>query len=134
MEEHMRMWLCDPKILCNKHLLGEHVEMHMFIGTLRKGIKIDGYLRNNLFEPAMLYVRHNELSYEMRQRDFEHKSEITSHQFMQQFSKLSSDKQWHKINKCSAVSDLISRCPSCFSNYLKLISNKIKTSEAGCVK
>ena len=26
----MRMWLVDPKFMCNQHLLGEHVEMHSF--------------------------------------------------------------------------------------------------------
>ena len=61
----MRMWLVDPKILCQKHLCGEHVEMHMFLGTLKKGKKIDGFLKNNLFEPRVLHKRHEELKEEM---------------------------------------------------------------------
>ena len=36
----MRMWNVDPKLMCNKHLLGEHVEMHMFFGTIQKGISM----------------------------------------------------------------------------------------------
>lgn len=40
----MRQWLVDPRCLCDKHLLGEHVEHHMFIGTLRKNKSIQGYL------------------------------------------------------------------------------------------
>ena len=44
----MRMWMVDPKIMCRKHLLGEHVEHHMFVGTINKRISIVGYLRDNL--------------------------------------------------------------------------------------
>ena len=40
----MRMWMVDPKKMCRKHLLGEHVEIHMMVGTLLKGRSIDGFL------------------------------------------------------------------------------------------
>ena len=33
----MRMWNVDVTKMCNKHLLGEHVEMHMFVGIIIKG-------------------------------------------------------------------------------------------------
>lgn len=33
----MRMWVVNPKILCRKHLLGEHVELHMATGHLQRG-------------------------------------------------------------------------------------------------
>ena len=26
----MRMWMVNPRIMCRQHLLGEHVEIHMF--------------------------------------------------------------------------------------------------------
>ena len=72
----MRMWLCDPKILCQKHLCGEHLETHMFLGSLKKGKKVDGFLSNNLFEPMALYWRHKQLSLEMVDRGYKHKSEM----------------------------------------------------------
>jgi len=28
----MRMWMLNPKALCRKHLMGEHVEIHMLVG------------------------------------------------------------------------------------------------------
>ena len=40
--------MVDPKFLCQKHLCGEHLECHMFLGTLKKNKKVDGYLKNNL--------------------------------------------------------------------------------------
>ena len=30
----MRMWMVNPGFMCNKHLLGEHVECHMLVGHL----------------------------------------------------------------------------------------------------
>lgn len=72
----MRMWMVDPKILCNKHLLGEHVELHMFIGSINKGRDIEGYVKNNLIEPSKLYQRHQELVNEMKRRGMNHKSEL----------------------------------------------------------
>jgi hypothetical protein len=30
------MWMVDPRLVCSKHLLGEHVELHMFVGCLLK--------------------------------------------------------------------------------------------------
>ena len=32
----MRMWMIDPTLLCRKHLLGEHGELHKFIPSFRK--------------------------------------------------------------------------------------------------
>ena len=40
----MRMWMLPPKGLCRKHLLGEHVELHMLLGSMRRGKNIDGFL------------------------------------------------------------------------------------------
>ena len=39
----MRQWNIDPHCMCRKHLLGEHTEMHMAVGTLRRGLSIAGF-------------------------------------------------------------------------------------------
>ena len=59
------MWLVDPNLLCNRHLLGEHLEMHMFIGTIKKGSKINGYVEGGLCDPTKIIFRHDELADEM---------------------------------------------------------------------
>ncbi len=48
----MRMWNVLPEYLCRKHLLGEHVEMHMFVGTIKRGVSLNGYIKNKLVETA----------------------------------------------------------------------------------
>lgn len=72
----MRMWKVAPELLCRKHLLGEHVEMHMFIGTLRKGISVRGYVDTGLVELQNIVKRHDELAAEMVSRGYNHFSPL----------------------------------------------------------
>lgn len=43
----MRMWKVNPKNMCRQHLLGEHVECHMFVGAILKGISLSGYIKKD---------------------------------------------------------------------------------------
>jgi hypothetical protein len=70
------MWKIDPVLLCRKHLLGEHVEMHMFVGTIRRGKSISGFIETGLVEVHYLAARHEELAAEMIRRGFIHKSPL----------------------------------------------------------
>ena len=72
----MRMWMLPPSIMCRKHLLGEHVEMHMLVGTLLKGISVQGYIDNQLVELEHIRARHDELVEEMTKRGYNHKSPL----------------------------------------------------------
>lgn len=72
----MRMWGVDARKLCDKHLLGEHVELHMFVGCIRKGISLKGYIDKGLVEVHSIHSRHEELVREMLRRDFKHKSPL----------------------------------------------------------
>ena len=74
----MRMWMVDPKLMCLKHLMGEHVECHMFVGCIRKGLKISGskYVTTGLVEVHNLKTRHDDLAREMTSRSYQHKSPL----------------------------------------------------------
>jgi len=72
----MRMWNVPVELLCRKHLLGEHLEMHMFIGSIKKGTSLKGYIDNGLVELRNISSRHDELSTEMIRRGYNHKSPI----------------------------------------------------------
>ena len=54
----MRMWMLPPEMMCRKHLLGEHVELHMLLGSLRRGKNIDGFLAGKLVDPRRMFRRH----------------------------------------------------------------------------
>lgn len=115
----MRQWMCNPKILCDRHLLGEHVEHHMFVGTINKKIRIDGYIANNLIEPHSLEDRHMELVVEMQRRNMNHKSDLP---YINR-SYIPEKYQNHLIDRKSALDDLLSRCPDCKRRYDEIANN-----------
>ncbi|MFX1537629.1 MAG: pyrimidine dimer DNA glycosylase/endonuclease V [Promethearchaeota archaeon] len=99
------MWGIDPELLCNKHLLGEHVEMQMFVGTLFKGKSIQGYINRGLVNPKLITERHNDLADEMIKRGMNHNSKL---QF--DSSNLSMN---HRFSLIKNKQELIRRCPDC---------------------
>jgi len=72
----MRQWLVNPRVMCRQHLLGEHNETHMFSGTMKKRISVDGYIENGLLDPSKLSSRHDELVQEMERRGYGHYSPL----------------------------------------------------------
>jgi hypothetical protein len=101
----MRMWMVDPTIMCRNHLLGEHAEIHMFIGAINKGMSVKGYLSKGLLEVHNLYTRHEELVAEMERRGYKHLSDL--------------DEKWKiavksgSINRKSNLRELVRRCLKC---------------------
>lgn len=68
--------MVPPNTMCRKHLLGEHVEIHMAIGALKKGKSLAGFLNKRLLEIHSLYSRHEALAHEMLLRGYQHQSEL----------------------------------------------------------
>lgn len=97
--------MIDPTIMCRNHLLGEHAEIHMFIGVIDHGQTVRGYLQRGLLEVHSLYTRHQELVKEMKRRGYNH------------FSAL--DEKWKFVDRSgfidreSNLEELIRRCSKC---------------------
>ena len=72
----MRMWMVDPRKMCDQHLLGEHVELHMLVGSLRRKKTLTGFLEGGLVELHNIRSRHAELVVEMKNRGFRHASPL----------------------------------------------------------
>jgi hypothetical protein len=112
----MRQWMLDPRILCQKHLCGEHVETHMFLGSFKKKISIDGYIKNNCTEPEAVSSRHDALVKEMLDRGYNHKSPISEEELQESLEYLG-DKRYVKVDKKSSLEDLLKRCPECRARH-----------------
>ncbi len=97
------MWKVPPKFLCNQHLLGEHLEMHMFASAVKEKKKIDGYLRNGLVEVHNIKKRHEELVSEMLRRGMHH------------YSPLPKFRAYHagKVDVKNSLRVLAKRCKEC---------------------
>ncbi len=50
----VRMWGIDERFMCRQQLLGEHVEMHMIAGSIKRGKSIEGYTLNGLIETSRI--------------------------------------------------------------------------------
>ncbi len=70
----MRMWNVDPRLMCRQHLLGEHLEVHMFMNALAQGKALKGYIEHGLVETHRLRERHAALVAEMKRRGYRHHS------------------------------------------------------------
>jgi len=68
--------MVDPRGMCDRHLLGEHVEIHMLVGCLRKRKNIRGYIEKGLVEVRSIRPRHDALVREMRRRHMNHASPL----------------------------------------------------------
>lgn len=71
----MRIWDLDPAVLCRKHLLGEHRELHGLWTILtqdRRGYRAHPETRRWEGKLAALYRRHEELVAEMTRRGYRH--------------------------------------------------------------
>lgn len=114
----MRMWMIPPSQMCRKHLLGEHVETHMFVGSIDKGISMGGYVKNNLVETHNLKARHDELVKEMQRRGYNHKSPMTYKDKM----------ALGKVDVIYNLKDLHNRCAECKSLYKEHIESLIEST------
>ena len=103
----MRQWMVPPQYMCRKHLLGEHVEHHMFVGSLHKDLT--GYLVNGLLEPYTLTERHDLVAEEMLTRGYNHRSPLPAHT-------LPAIDPGH-IDRNASLQDLLDRCPDCAARY-----------------
>jgi len=109
----MRMWMVDPKILCTKHLLGEHFEIHCAVGNLKKDGKwVKNLTKKGYLEPQNFKSRHKELVKEMKRRGYNHDSPLPEF-----------DESYRgKINIEKSLSDLLERC----ENRKRRIENENK--------
>lgn len=102
-EVPMRMWMMDPKKMCRKHLLGEHVEIHMMVGTLIKGRSLEGFLQRGLLEPQNARKRHDALVTEMQARGYAHNSPLPEHSY----------ERPGRVSRKQSKTELAARCPDC---------------------
>jgi len=103
------MWLVPARFMCDKHLLGEHLELHMFVGSIKKGISMGGYL-DGLLDTSKLLSRHKELVQEMQRRGMRHVSPLSFIPFKKE--------GWVDVIESFCI--LSERCPYCRSRMVDI--------------
>jgi pyrimidine dimer DNA glycosylase len=99
----MRMWMVNPQLMCRQHLLGEHVEINMLVGTLLRRKSVAGFVENDLIEVHSIRARHAELVREMSRRGMNHKSPLPKFR----------SRKLGKIDPRTNLIELQRRCKAC---------------------
>jgi len=102
--------MVDPRGMCRQHLLGEHVELHMFVGHIRLGRKMGKFVTENLVETKSIQSRHEALVAEMQRRGYEHKSPMVYTDRL----------ALGHVPQQSSLKELLRRCPLCRKQFKKL--------------
>ena len=92
--------------MCNRHLLGEHVEIHMLAGNIKRGKSIDGFLAG-LVDPCLVIQRHEDIVNEMVHRGMNHKSPLDCPE------EIASSLTAQPISGISNLDELARRCHRC---------------------
>ena len=104
----MRIWNVKPSLMCRKHLFGEHLEMHMFAGTIKQGKSLNGYIEKGLVETDIIVSRHDELAIEMTKRGYSHNSPLQIEKsIFKKYANLG------KIDVENSLQELANRCENC---------------------
>jgi len=102
--------MIEPELLCNKHLIGEHGEIHKHKHNFVKKHNISGRIRPVVqIEPSSMKTRHDEIAIEMLKRGMNHKSDYDQ----PDISYLSKDLRFAKVDIEVSKKDLIERCQDC---------------------
>ncbi len=108
------MWGIDVKLLCNRHLLGEHGEIHKHRHNFVKRHKISGRIFPVVqIEPERMKIRHDELAREIIRRGFNHHSPYV----LPDLSYLKDEERYAKIDVSISIRDLTNRCDDCKLRY-----------------
>lgn len=103
--------MVEPKLMCDRHLYGEHYELHMLAGALIKRRSIRGYLDKGLLEPQNIFHRHSSLSLEMARRKGTAYSRLP-------LLLVTFHIPYGHVDRLQSVADLVARCPECEERIL----------------
>jgi hypothetical protein len=104
------MWMVNPKALCNKHLLGEHGEIHKHRHNFVKQHSITKRISPVVqIEPSAMEIRHDVLAKEMLRRGMNHNSPFEQ----PDISYLPVFEQLAVVDVQNSLNDLSNRCPEC---------------------
>jgi len=104
------MWMVDPKVLCNKHLLGEHGEIHKHRHNFVKQHSIAKRISPVVqIEPSSMQSRHDVLAKEMLRRGMNHQSPFVQ----PSVAYLPVGERLAVVDIQNSLNDLSNRCPEC---------------------
>ena len=107
----MRMWAVHPKVMCKKHLMEEHNNLHKFVNMIKRDSDLTKYKVNNYLDPKAIPHRHGLLTKEMERRGISHVSPISARDIYTKYM------NWNlvriKLDSYRDVNELYDKCFQC---------------------
>lgn len=116
LEPTMRMWMVDPALMCDQHLLGEHGELHKHRPSFVKRHSIRGRVEAQdgpQIEPEAMQARHDALAAELLRRGFNHRSPFEQ----PDLSYLPPLHHKATVDRVTSLVELLRRCDSCRAKH-----------------
>lgn len=104
--------------MCRRHLLGEHVELHMFVGSINQGTRMGRYVTEGLLEFDSLRPRHAALVAEMKRRGYRHESPLPKCRAIPKAERV-------RIDRGKSLGELVNRCKECQVNYISYLCKQL---------
>jgi len=129
----MRMWMINPKLMCLKHILGEHAQIHRYYNPFSRHYNIDKRIQPIvMIEPQNMKKRHDRLEEELNRR--RETGEVkglkkTSPYILPDLSYLPQAQREAKMDKFMSMQALMERCPVCKERIMKLFNEKHEVNE-----
>jgi len=101
--------MIQPILMCRKHLLGEHGEIHKHRHNFVKHHSITKRVKLGQIAPAAMQNRHDALVVEMLNRGYKHNSPYEQ----PDISYLPIEYQLSTVNAEQSLLELVKRCPQC---------------------
>jgi hypothetical protein len=108
--------MCNPKIMCRQHLLGEYRELFALAARLKKRTSLAGYIRNNLIEPESILDRYRELREEMVRRGYKPVKPLPRFEL----SHLPPEIRTYRVARRDSLEELLARCSECRKRFEEL--------------
>lgn len=102
----MRMWMIPPELMCQKHRVGEHGEIHKHRHNFLKHHSIAGRISPIVqIEPQSMKKRHDELAVTLKNHNSPYE--------LPDLSYLPLEHRFATVNGFESLRELCKRCPDC---------------------
>jgi hypothetical protein len=117
----IRLWLLQPKLLCNLHLWCEHIEAHVFAMLLEGKNSLQYFIDRGVVEVHNIRPRHDALAVELLRRGMKHDRKWPLPKF--------TEFEAGHVDRALALRTLTAACTDCARRANKLAAQGIPLYE-----
>jgi len=121
----IRMWMLQPKYLCNMQLTISHAELHNILKFLKRQCDINSLIKPCVhIELKSIITYHDKIAYEMEHRGILHSSPILSYMVCTNY--LPNYIRNATVDRRRSKNEIISICSECERNMLNIKLEDLK--------